>query len=46
MAKEMWINIGSANGLLPEGTKPLPEPNSTNIDLSSNMLYEIHLRAI
>ena len=23
-------NIGSGNGLLPEGTKPLPKPMSTN----------------
>ena len=21
----MWVNIGSGNGLLPDGTKPLPE---------------------
>ena len=21
----IWINIGSGNGLLPDGTKPLPE---------------------
>ena len=21
-----WVNIGSGNGLLPDGTKPLPEP--------------------
>ena len=21
-----WVNIGSYNGLLPDGTKPLPEP--------------------
>ena len=24
-----WVNIGSANGLLPDGTKPLPEPMLT-----------------
>ena len=24
-----WVNIGSDNGLLPDGTKPLPEPMST-----------------
>ena len=22
----IWVNIGSGNGLLPDGTKPLPEP--------------------
>ena len=25
MASEIWVNIGSGNGLLPESTKPLPE---------------------
>ena len=25
MVKEIWVNIGSGNGLLPDGTKPLPE---------------------
>ena len=23
---DIWVNIGSGNGLLPDGTKPLPEP--------------------
>ena len=22
----IWVNIGSGNGLLPDGTKPSPEP--------------------
>ena len=26
MVTEIWVNIGSGNGLLPDGTKPLPEP--------------------
>ena len=26
----IWVNIGSGNGLLPGGTKPLPEPMLTN----------------
>ena len=26
MAAESWVNTGSGNGLLPDGTKPLPEP--------------------
>ena len=30
MATEIWVNIGSGNGLLPDGTKPLPEPMLTN----------------
>ena len=25
MVTEIWVNIGSSNGLLPDGTKPLPE---------------------
>ena len=29
MATENWANIGSGNGLLPDGTKPLPEPKLT-----------------
>ena len=30
MATEIWVNIGSGNGLLPDGTKPLPEPMMTD----------------
>ena len=30
MATEIWVNIGSGNGLLPDGTKPLPEPLLTD----------------
>ena len=26
MTTKIWVNIGSGNGLLPDGTKPLPEP--------------------
>ena len=26
MATEIWVNIGSGNVLLPDGTKPLPKP--------------------
>ena len=26
MATEIWVNIGSGNGLVPDGTKSLPEP--------------------
>ena len=25
MVAEIWVNIGSGNSLLPDGTKPLPE---------------------
>ena len=30
MATEIWVNIGSGNGLIPDGTKPLPEPMLTD----------------
>ena len=43
MATENWVNIGSGNGLLPNGTKPLPEPM---LDLSSVSSSDILLRAI
>ena len=26
MTTEIWLNIGADNGLLPDNTKPLPEP--------------------
>ena len=26
MASEILVNIGSGNGLVPNGTKPIPEP--------------------
>ena len=35
MATEIWVNIGSGNGLLPDGTKPLPEPMLTDHQWSS-----------
>ena len=46
MATEIWVNIGSGNGLLPDGTKSLPEPmliyhQSIGIHLST-ILQEIH----
>ena len=30
MSTQIWVNIGSGNGLLPGGTKTLPEPMLTN----------------
>ena len=30
MVTKIQVNIGSGNGLLPDGTKPLPEPMLTN----------------
>ena len=35
MATHNWVTIGSRNGLLPDGTKPLPEPMR---------FYDTHLR--
>ena len=29
MATQIWVNIGSDDGLLPDGHKPLPEPKLT-----------------
>ena len=30
MATEIFVNIGSGSRLLPDGTKPLPEPMLTD----------------
>ena len=30
MATDIWVNTGSGNGLLPDGTKSLPEPMLTD----------------
>ena len=38
-----WVNIGSGNGLLPDGTKPLPEPTLIDNSVRSS---DIPLRAI
>ena len=43
MAAEIWVSIGSGNGLLPDSTKPLPEPMLTDHHLKSS---DIHIRAI
>ena len=43
MVTEIWVNIGSGNGLLPDGTKPLPEPMSTDHHWSPN---DINIRGI
>ena len=39
MATKIWVNISSGNDLLPDGTKPLPEPLPVNSS-------DIHLRTI
>ena len=30
MVTYVWVNIGSGNGLVPDSTKPLPEPVLTD----------------
>ena len=37
-APQIWVKIGLGNGLLPDGTKPLPKPILTN--------HQIHTRSI
>ena len=34
----LWVNIGSGNGLLPDGTKPSPEPMMTYFPRSADEL--------
>ena len=43
MATEISVNIGSGNGLLPDGTKPLPKPMLTDHQWNPN---DIHIREI
>ena len=31
-SQPLKVNIGPGNGLMPDGTKPLPEPRFTKID--------------
>ena len=42
----IWVNIGSGNGLLPDGTKPLPEPMLTDHQWSpvTSILGRFHKR--
>ena len=42
IATEIWFNIGSGIGLLPDGTKPLPKPMLTDHQKSN----DIHIMAI
>ena len=41
MVAQICVNIGSGNGLLPDSTKPLPEPMLTYNHVRS---IDIHLR--
>ena len=45
---EIWVNIGSGNGLLPDGTKPLPEPMLTDHQWSpvTFILGQFHKRCL
>ena len=45
---ENWVNIGSGNGLLPDGTKPLPEPMLTDHQWSpvTFILGQFHKRCL
>ena len=43
MATEIWVNIGSGNGLLPDGTQVI---TWANVDWSSVKSSDIHIRAI
>ena len=48
MVAKIWVNIGSGNDLLPEGTKPLPEPILTYhkygpVAINQELFYNKHL---
>ena len=44
MVTDIWVNIGSDNGLLPDGTKPWTKLMLTH--LSSKAFCDMHLRTI
>ena len=54
MATEIWVDIGSGNGLLPDSTKPLPEPSVKSSDnftgdvstINHNNLFENYMSKI
>ena len=48
MATEIWVNIGSGNGFLPDGTKPIPEPMLTDHQWSpvTFILRQFHKRCL
>ena len=39
MTSEILVNTDSGNGLLPDGTKPLPEPQITNLAVVYSIVY-------
>ena len=48
MVTKIWVNIGSGSGLLPDGTKPLPEPMLTDHQQSpvTLILGQFHKRCL
>ena len=44
MVTQIWVNIGSGNGFLPDGTKPLPDPIMPMLSLVRPS--DFHLRSI
>ena len=48
MATEIWVNISSGNGLLPDGTKSLPEPMLTDHQWSpvTFIAWQFHKRCL
>ena len=40
------VDIGSSNGLLPDGTKPWPKPMLINLELSSTKSSGIHSKVM
>ena len=46
MDLSIWVYIGSGNGLLSDGTKPLPEPMFTVYSLGSVALLPFSVRSL
>ena len=43
--QQIWVNIGSGNGLLPDGTKPLPDVSTINhLNLFENYMSKLSFR--
>ena len=43
MATKILVKIGSGNGLLPDGAKPLPEPRMANCQQDAYEPKAVHL---
>ena len=44
MVLEILVNTGSGNGLLPDGTKPLPEPMFTSVKQDWKLHFQNHVK--